>query len=168
MKKNLKKTISFILSALMIFALMPAVTLHASAADPTPLPIYVTDSTTNFTGLVSGTSGNTLLVSTGVTEINSDNYLQLTKYNPGGVGTVVRRSPIQLDDGFSTYFVVNMANPQNGGGDGICFIVYDSSNGVQSGQAGINLGYGDYDNSGNIIEGDSVAVELDTLLQRPV
>ena len=156
-----KRTFSILLAFAVVLTMLN-LGFSAQAAGATALPILVDGTVSNFSGLVSDTSGKTLFVKTGVTEVNTNNYLQLTKYNPGGVGTVVRRSPIQLGDGFSTYFVVNMANQQGGGGDGLCFIVYDSSKGVQSGAAGINLGYSNYDGNGSIIEGDSVAVELDT------
>ena len=162
MKNIFKKIIAFILSVLMSFALLPAVTIQASAADPTPLPIYITGSTTNFTGLVSDNSGTTLLCKTGNTVVNPSGYLQLTNSSGSLSGTVVRRSPIQLDRGFSTYFVANMSDFGSAAGDGLCFIMYDSSNGIQYGASGINLGYSDYDKSGNIITGDSLAVELDT------
>jgi len=141
MKSNLNKALASILSAVMVLALMPAVTLPAAATEAKPLPICVDGTISNFSDLVSDSSGTTLLSKTGNTTVNTNHYLQLTDSSGSQTGTVVRRSPIQLDDGFSTYFVANMSDLVGTGGDGLCFIVYDSSNGMQSGGTGINLGY---------------------------
>jgi hypothetical protein len=55
-----------------------------------------------------------------------------------------------------------MYNFLNSSADGLCFVVYDGSQGVQSGESGISLGYSDYDHETAAIKGPSFAVELDT------
>lgn len=104
--------------------------------------------------IVGGDDADTLLWIKG-DAVTTSGKLRLVTAASGGAGTVVRRNQIQLTEGFSTYFQLQMHNSVNGGADGMAFIVYKNDT-PQIGAYGGGLGYSGISNS--------IAVEFDTWL----
>ena len=100
---------------------------------------------------VDGDDGTTLLWKKGDAD-TTGGVLRIAPSSGGKAGTVVRRNQIQLSDGFSTYFVMNLHNPGWDYADGLAFVIYEADT-PQVGGYGGELGYGGITSS--------VAIEFD-------
>ena len=128
------------------FALMEAI-----YADPAPEPIAVMVETTEFNDTnVGGDDANTLLWKRG-DALTTGGVLRVTPQTGGG--TAVKRNQVQLTDGFSTYFQIQLHDHIVTAGDGLAFVLYKADE-PQLGEYGGGLGYQGID--------DSIVVEFDT------
>ena len=180
-----KRKVSIVLSFLMAITMLNiGYAMPVKATSIKALPIFI-PSKGGTIGIVSDSStDNTLFFSkhlggTGRPNGYTPTVIDSSDVNQGGirltdqgynststVDSIVRRSPIMLQGGFSTYFQTDIHDcTNNTKADGLCFVLYDASNGYQVGESAGGLGYGDLSNGGDLsIKGDSVAVELDTYL----
>ena len=104
------------------------------------------------------------LFATNDAKVMDNKYLRLTDQQAGYATSVVRKNPITLKNGFSTYFQVDMhlSYYLDNHGDGMCFLLYDATNGYQIGHEGFALGYHGGSTVRPGIVGDSLAIEMDT------
>lgn len=92
----------------------------------------------------------------GSTTNNGGDCFELTPATIGSLGYVYRNAPISLNDTFHLKFRVNLGT-NNGGGDGIMFVLRDTLQAPFLGSSGNSLGFDD-----PALDTNSLGIEIDT------
>jgi len=129
MKSGIKAFVSILLVLLLVLSpllTVPVMAAGEAIAIAVELNSFRDEGDSGYTQNVGGDSASTLLWKKGDTDA-TNGYLRLVPDTKWKSGTVVRRSQIQLTNGFSTYFSFLMTTSGTTSDilvDGLAFLIY--------------------------------------------